>query len=405
MRLSLLFARRYFSSRKSLSVINIISRVSSCAVGIPVAAMIILLSVFNGFGSIVKQIYDYADADITVKPAKGKVFPVDSLDRVGLLAVDGVEGVSFVMEENVLVDYRGQRQLAVLRGVDDNYTDVIPMQDLMATGDYELLFGEREQTVVGRGLAASLGVRTNFYNPIMVYTPRRGAVSSLLPASALKSGRLVPAGIFALEQNVDSELLICRLEFAQRLLSYPGRATAAEIKVCKGADVESVMAACERVAGEEFSLQTRYQKNAAIYRIMKYEKWGVFLIVFLVMIIASFSIVGALVMLIIDKRDNIRTLVTMGADVGLLRRIFRCEGMLISLSGAAVGMVLGVAVCLLQQHFGWVKINAQTFLVDAYPVVLQAGDVLGVAAAVIAVNYIITTFTVAKMVPRSTVTL
>ncbi|MBR6830707.1 MAG: ABC transporter permease [Tidjanibacter sp.] len=405
MRLPLLFAKRYFSSRKSLSVINIISRVSSFAIGIPVAAMVILLSVFNGFGALVEDIYDYADSDITITPAKGKVFVADSLDRAALLALDDVEGVSLVLEENVLLDYRGRRQIARLRGVDEDYTQVMPMESLIVDGEYELLFGEREMAVVGRGLAGELGVNTAFYNPIMVYTPRRGAVSALLPMSALKSGALVPSGVFALEDGIDGSLVLCRLEFMQRLLDYDARATSAEIKVSSGTDVEKVLERCAEVVGDDYVLQTRYQKNAAVYRIMKYEKWGVFLIIFLVMIIASFSMVGALVMLIIDKRENIKTIITMGADVDFVRRIFVNEGMIIGMTGAAAGLVLGVAISMLQEHFGFVKINAQSFLVDAYPVVLQWGDVLGVAVAVIAVNFIITTFTVAKMVPKSTITL
>ncbi len=405
MRLPLLFARRYFSSRKSFSVINIISRMSSFAIGIPVAAMVILLSVFNGFGALVESIYDYADADITLTPAEGKVFTTESIDREALLAVEDVAGVSMVLEESVLADYRGRRMVARLRGVDDAYTAVVPMEELMVGGKYELLFGEREMVVVGRGLAADLGVNTALYNPVTVYTPRRGAVSSLLPMSALKSGMLSPAGVFALEDGIDGSLMLCRLEYMQRLLDYEGRATAVEIKVREGADVERVMERCGRVVGDDYVLQTRYQKNAAVYKIMKYEKWGVFLIIFLVMIIASFSMVGALVMLIIDKRDDMRTIVTLGADAQFVRRIFINEGMIIGMTGAAAGLVLGVTVSLLQQHLGLVKINAQSFLVDAYPVVLQWGDVAGVAAAVIAICFIITTFTVAKMVPKSTVML
>lgn len=405
MNLPLLFARRYLNSRKSLSVINIISRVSIFAVGIPVAAMVILLSVFNGFEQIIRSMNNMADADLLITPSKGKVFVTDSLDRKGVMAVKGVEESSFMIEESVLMEYGGTQLIGSMRGVDSLYERVVPIRDLVVQGDYQLQLGDYQQALVGRGVALNLGVRTAFFTPLNIYVPNRGNFSSLLPMEAASSGILYPAGIFALDAQTDGQYIYATIDFARNLLDYPDRATALAVKVGEGVDADRTAALLRKTVGDKFKVQTRIEQKQSLYRIMRYEKWGVFLIIFLVMVIASFSIVGSLMMLIIDKRNDMRTVITMGGDVRFVRRIFTDEAMIITLIGAVSGLVLGLLFCLLQQQTGMIKIGASTFLVDAYPVNVQLGDLAGIMAAVIAVNWIIAKFTVARMVPKSSVVL
>lgn len=400
--IAFLFARRYFASPRSLSVVNIISRVSVFAVGIPVAAMVILLSVFNGFDSMVKQMYGVFDPDLLVVPARGKVFEIDSV--AGKLSQINAE-YSFLLEENVLLEYRGQQSAARLRGVDSVYTDVVPIAGSLSRGDFQLRFGDMQQAVVGQGIAYDLGIRTAFYDPINVYAVRRGNFSSLLPVDAYNKDFLFPAGIFRLDAETDATFIISSLDFAQELLDYSGMASAIAVSTANTPRSEVLRNKLQTLLGDDFNVLSRYQQKASMYRIMKLEKLGIFIISLFVLIIASFSIIGSLVMLIIDKRHDINILYTMGADIGFVRKIFVSEGMLISLTGTLSGLVLGLLIAMLQQHFGFIKIDAATFLVDAYPVKVQFADVVMIAAAALIITWIINKFTVSKMIPRSSVRL
>lgn len=390
-------------SRKSLSVINIISRVSVFAVAVPVAAMVILLSVFNGFNSLVEGMYTAFDPDILVTPAKGKVFSAENFDAGGISLLPEVEACSHILEESVMAEYRGRQTLATFRGVDSLYEYVVPIRELITAGGYELDDGLTQQAVLGQGLAFNLAVRMNFYNPVTVYAPTRGQFSSMLPLSGLSTGNLRPAGIFALDADTDGTYAICSIEFMRELLDYDGRSSGAVVKLKAGTNQESAKKKLQSALGEEYKVLTRYEQKASMYNILKYEKWGIFFIVMLVLVIASFSIIGSLVMLIIDKRPDINTLVTMGGDIPFIRRIFIDEGMLIGGLGIVLGMAIGMLVCFLQQQFGFVKLGGQTFLVDAYPVLMQWTDIAIIAVATLAVNWIITKLTVSKMVPKSSI--
>lgn len=404
-KLSMLFARRYLSSRKSLSVINIISRVSIFAVGIPVAAMIILLSVFNGFEGVTKLMYGSFDADLLVLPAAGKVFDEKAVDTKIFNAAGDIAAYSFVLEENVMLEYRGRQAAGVLRGVDSRFEKVVPIGSLIVAGDYELLFGDMQQAVVGQGLAYELGVRTNLLSPINVYAPRRGNVSSMLPVDIYNTARVFPAGVFALDLETDGTYMMTTMEFAREVLNYQGKASSVMVRLREGADQQKSANYLREALGDGFKVLTQYDQKAVMYRIMKYEKWAIFFIILLVLVIASFSLVGSLVMLIIDKRPDIRTILTLGAGVGFVRRIFHNEGLLIGAIGTAGGVIVGGLFCWAQQTFGFIKIGAQTFLIDRYPVQMQALDIVCVVAAALVVNRIITIFTVSRMIPKSSIRL
>ena len=400
-RIVTLFARRYLLSRNSLSVINIISKVSIFAVGIPVAAMVILMSVFNGFDNLVKGMYTVFDPDLLVVPAEGKTFSMDEIPAEALYA-EGVEGFSFVLEESVLLQYRGRQTTARLRGVDASYDRVVPVRDVVYRGDYELRFGDMEQAVVGQGIAYDLGIRTALFDKLYVHAARRGEYSSLLPVDGYKVDGIFPAGIFSLDAETDRTYVLTTLEFAQNLLDYPNRASAIAVNT-GDARQETVRKRLAAELGDEFNVMTRYEQKASMYRIMKLEKLGIFFISLLVLVIASFSIVGSLVMLILDKRPDVRIMFTMGADVKFVRRIFVGEGMLISAIGTAGGLVVGLLFSLVQQYFKLIKIGAPTFVVDAYPVLVRPLDIVAIAFASMIVTWVINELTVRRMIPKSSI--
>ena len=392
------FARRYLFSRKSHSVINIIAGVSTLAVAIPVAAMIVLLSVFNGFETLVRSMSSTFDADIALTAAAGGSFETDSLDISAIEAVDGVGAVSLVAEQSVMVSFRGRRMTAQLKGVDDSYFDVVPVGATVTAGQPTVRTGDFDYAVAGQGVVYQLGIRSLADADIEVYALSRTTFSSILPMGNYRRAEIPVKGVFALDAQTDGQYIITSLRAARRLLSYEGRATALEIAVDGDADADVVARRVAAAAGDGFRARTRDEKNATVYGIMKAEKWGIFFISLMVLIVASFSIVGTLAMLIIEKRGDERTLTAMGADRRFIRSVFVGEGSLICGAGAIAGIVLGVGACLLQQQFGLITIPAETFLVTDYPVELRPGDIAVVVAAMAAVTQTVCRLTVRAMI-------
>lgn len=399
-RLPLFFARRYLFSKKSHSVINIVSGVSAFSVAIPVMAMVILLSVFNGFEGLIKSMYRSFDPDIRITPVRGKVFPIDSLPRERFLAIDGVRDAAYALEDNAVFEYRDRQAFGTMCGVDSLYRQVVPLDSLRTEGVFQLQFGDFPEAYVGQSMAYALGIRVNLNSPISVYVPRRGRVSPLLPYSFYKKQNIFPSGVFALEAEVDGKYVIVPLHFAQQLLDYPGQASSVAIRLEADASPQRVQQQIGQWLGDDYKIQSRYQQKESFYRIMMYEKWGIYFIILLVLVIASFSLIGSLVMLIIEKRKDSQTLVTMGADTKLLRKIFVAEGMLIYLIGAGGGLLLGVALALAQQHFGFLKLSGETFLIDAYPVEVHPSDLAWVIVTFVTVSYLISVLTVRAMIPK-----
>ncbi|MBR2931190.1 MAG: ABC transporter permease [Rikenellaceae bacterium] len=397
-RLSILFARRYLFSAKSHSVINVISAVSVVAVGVPVAAMIILMSVFNGFAGLVDGMQSAFDADLEVQPREGKTFVVSSLPTDSIGSIEGVRAWSAALEQSALAEYNGRQVVVTVRGVDEHVGEVLPIEEHISSGAFELRLGEIEQACVGSSVAYRLGVRTFLDTPLNLYSPRRGEISTLLPIDAYTHRRTWPSGTFSISGDVDDAYILTTIELAQSLFDYDGRASSLMIDVEDGRSIERTREAVQTVVGEAFRVVTRLEQQAALYRIMKYEKWGIFFISLLVLIIASFSIVGSLAMLIIDKRDNIATLRAVGARTEFVRSIFAGEGALIGALGAVIGLVLGVGICLAQQHLGLIEMPGTTFVVQYYPVEMKLTDILLIMVAMATVTMAITQLTVRTMI-------
>ena len=433
--LTRLFARRYLFSRNARSVINIISGVSVVAIAVPVGAMIILLSVFNGFESLIRDMRSAYDADLTITPSKGASFIIADMPVDRIAAVGGVEAYSFAIEQGALLAYGDNRATAIVRGADENYADVVPADETVVSGRFEVQLGEDvDKIVLGQGLAHTLGVRSFVIDDVRIYALRRHSFSTLLPTDGFATVALPVAAIFRLDAETDGRNALTSLRAAQKLFDYPDRATALLVKTdgrrslaAMKRDVEQALEDAAKQAtqgteqalagdaaqtsgeakqdtaqttGNAFTVTTRDEKNATMYRIMRYEKWGIFLIATMVLVIASLSIVGALAMLIIEKRRDIAALRAMGADTKLIRAIFTSEGMLISGIGGAAGLALGVVLSLVQQCFGIITIPAETLLVDVYPVELHLADVAVTAATFILVARCISALTVRTMITK-----
>ncbi|MDY3978526.1 MAG: FtsX-like permease family protein [Tidjanibacter sp.] len=405
MSLPSIFALRYMRSKKSLSVINLISRVSSVAIGVAVAAMVILLSVYNGFDTKLRTIYGRTDPDLRVSPVVGKMFDLSKVDTAALAAIDGVAAVATLLEDNVMIQYGDRRMVVAMSGVDDNYTAVVHPDSMLWYGEWRLRNSSRREVVIGRSVdelfADNYSVRNAAsHQPLTLYAPRRENISPLLPFSALRTETIFHGGtLLADATNLTNHIFVAD-DVAERLLGASGKRTSLALSLTPQARVERVRREVQTVIGSDFVVATRIEQNALAYKVMRYEKWIIFFILLLVTIIAAFSIVGSIVMLVVDKRPDMGILSAMGADNRLVRRIFLDEGLLVGGVGVAGGLLLGLLVCWVQWRFGVITIPGSTFLFSVYPVEVRWLDLAGITAAVMAVNYLIANFTVAKMIPR-----
>ncbi len=387
--LALWIARRYLLSPKSHSVINLISIVSAFTVAIPVAAMIVLLSVFNGLDGMIRQMYESFDPDIRIEAAKGKFLG----ELPDLTAVEGVEICSKMLEQTALFEYQNNQFVGTMRGVDSMYSHIVPVNKMMNRGRWQLEFGDINQAVVGQGIAYSLGVNVQMIRPMTIYVPKNGPVSPLLPVESVRSKKLFPVGVFALDANTDGEFVIVPLRFARALVG-ENKTSAVAVKLAEGADADVVKQRLVQLLGDKFVVKTRAEQKQSLYKIMQYEKWGIYTILLLVMVIGAFGIVGALVMLIIDKRRDLQTLEAIGATRSELERIFMNEGLLIAAIGGVIGGVIGGAICWGQDKWGWVKLQGESFLIDTYPVDIHLVDVVLVYVSVVCIAWLMSAITV-----------
>ena len=393
------FALRYLISPKSHSVINIIASVSLLSMAVPVAAMVILLSVFNGFEGLVRDLYKAVDADIEIRSTHLLRSDDDAL-RSRIAACEGVDALSFVVERQAMLCYRDNRTTVQLRGVDADYDKVVPIEEFVSLGDARVEVGDFDRLLVGEGVAYDLGIYSTAAGDVRVMSLGGGAIGSLLPTMAMRSEVLEVCGTFIIDQQHASSFALTSLRAADRLFGCEGAADAVLVRVEEGASSRRVVEALQQRLGEGYSVVSREEKNSAFYTIMCYEKWGVFLVSLLVLLVASLSIIGTVVMLIIEKRDEQTTLRSMGADNALLRGVFVREGLLLSGIGGAIGLVVGIAITLAQQHFGFVKMPNGNFLIENYPVELQALDLVVIFVTFIAVAAAISTIATSIMIKR-----
>lgn len=392
MRLPLLFAGRYLFARKSHNVINVISGISVAGMATGTAALIITLSVFNGFNRLVQHTLGDIEPDILVVPAEGKVFVPDSATLAWLQARPAVATVSNVLEENVFLSYDGRQGLARAKGVDSVYEHTAPLRSHIREGEFSLHRGTLPQAVVGTGLAYGLGIHPRFVAPIELHYPTRtGRISLSDPMNAVRTRKVSPSGLFSINVNYDGELIVVPIDVMRDLLEYGGEVSALEVRVAPGTSGKTLDGLIRDLSGRlgpAFEVKDRFHQNEALYKMMQYEKLAIYLILIFIIIVIAFNIFSSLSMLVIEKEDDIRTLRSLGATDRLVRRIFVLEGWFISLLGLAIGLVAGIAFVLLQQRFGFIKMPGN-YLISAYPVLLKATDILWTVLGVAGVGYLI----------------
>jgi len=372
-------ARRYLISKKSHNIINLISGISMIGVAVGTAALIIVLSVFNGFESVVISLFSVFDPDIEITVAQGKTFHSNEINADKIRALPGVIKYTEVVEENALLYYKKQQILATIKGVDSLYQVNSPLNDsLLVTGDMVLQDDSLDFAIPGYGIAYFLNLDMNAPdNLISVYIPKRKGSITGLPQESFTSEFIRPTAIFSVQQDFDDKYMLVPLRFARRLLDYTDEVTGIEIRLDRNANSANIQEQIATLAGPGFRIQNRFQQQEVLYKIMKSEKWAVFLILTFILIVASFNVTGSLTMLILDKQKDIGILRSLGAKDATIKQIFFLEGLLISLSGAFSGLLLGLLVCFLQQKFGLVKLQGGgSFIISAYPVKMIATDFL-----------------------------
>ena len=392
MRIAGFIAGRYLFARKSHNVINIISAISAIGMAVGTAALIIILSVYNGFDSLIKSMMGNIEPDLLITPASGKVFVPEGETYDWIYDQPEVKNMCCVLQEQVFISYDGQQGLALVKGVDWIYEEESPLKDHLREGEFTLHRGDVPLAAVGIGLAYEMGISPRFLSPIEIYFPSRtGRISMANPAASLENVDVWPSCTFSVSSDVDSKLMLIPIEKMRELLDYTDEVSGIEIRVMDGIDNKEISRLQKEISerlGPDFKVKDRFQQNESLYKMMKYEKAAIYMILIFVVIIIAFNIFGSLSMLIIEKKEDIQTLLSLGAQESLIKRIFVLEGWMISLVGLAAGLVLGVGFALLQQHFGFIKMPGG-FLVQAYPVILSGWDILFTSGGVALIGYLI----------------
>ena len=382
-------AKRYLLSKKSHNIINIISGISVVGVMVGTMALIVVLSVFNGFEDLVESLYSTFDADIKITIKEGKSFNSDLISRGKIESIPGVISYTEVIEENALVKHRNEQNIVSLKGVSNDFLNNNPLDSMLVDGDMILENQNYNYTIMGYLVAYNLGIRLyDPINPILVYAPKRTKKAFTSLDQSFNNGSLMASAVFSVQQEIDSKYIIVPIKFARNLLEYSEHeVTAIEVRLGNSVEMKNVQKEISEIVGDDFDVKNRFQQQVLLFKIMKSEKWAIFLILTFILIIAAFNTVGSLSMLILDKRKDISVLYSMGASQQQIKRIFQMEGFLISLSGALLGLFLGFVLCALQIQFGLVKLgDANAFIVPYYPVKLIFSDFIWIFLTVLTIG-------------------
>ena len=395
MKLATFIAGRYLFAKKSHNVINIISAISAIGMAIGTAALIIILSVYNGFDALIKSMMSNVEPDFLIVPSTGKTFVPEEKTFDWVYEQPEVKSMCCVLQEQVFISYDGKQRLAKAKGVDWIYEGESTLGNCMRKGEFKLHKGDIPLAAVGVGMAYEMGIDPAFLSPIEIYFPTRTRKLSMSnPAASIESIRVWPSGIFSVNADIDEDLMILPIEKMHELLEYDDNVVSGvEVRLAENIsrrDFRKLHKNISEVLGTEYIVKDRYQQNESLYKMMKYEKAAIFMILIFVVIIIAFNIFGSLSMLIIEKKSDIQTLRSLGATDSLIKRIFVLEGWLISISGLAIGLVLGIGFSLLQQHIGFIKMPGH-FIIQAYPIIISWSDILLTIVGVAVIGYVIAT--------------
>jgi len=351
--------------------------------------LIIGLSGFNGFDSLIKSLFSSFDADLKITLAEGKSFNAYNQDFKDIRKLKEILFFSEIVEDNALLRYENRQVLATIKGVSDEFSQMTGLDTMIVEGSFKLKEEDKQYAVLGQGVAYYLSASLNLMNPINIYVPQKGRKAAPSVTGGFNQGYIYPSGIFSVQQELDSKYMIVPISFARDLFEMAGKVNSVELKLREGASVSKVQESISAKLGSRFIVKNRYQQHDYLYKTMQGEKYAVYLILILILIIASFNIVGSLTMLIIDKKEDISILQSMGADRVLIRNIFLFEGWSVSLLGAVIGTFIGIAICQLQITYGLVKLQGGgSFIIDAYPMKIIPLDILMIFCSVVFIGFV-----------------
>lgn len=382
--MNLLFAWRYFRSKKTTNAINIIAWIAITAIAVGTASLIIILSVFNGFEDLVKGLYGDFYPAYKVVPLKGKIVELSATKAAQLKAIKDIKAYSFVAEEKALLTGAYQT-IVTIKGVENNYTRVNPIQQYIRRGSFELGNASIPGIVMGGGIENAAGINTEqVLEAATLYFPNRNG--NLLTGDGLNSFSVIPSGAFIVQQEFDNKYAFTNLAFVQYMLGLKSNEYSA-IEINAKENNNNLVKQLQNILGDQVKIQTRYQQNATLYSVMQVEKWVIYGILSLILVVAAFNMIGALSMLVLEKQKDIAVLRALGASSNRIRQIFLLEGLLLAAIGAGAGIVLGGGICWLQEQFHLIKLGGSTFIIDYYPVKIMPLDFILVLFTVTAISF------------------
>ena len=385
------FAWRYFKAKKSANAINIIAWVTTGVIAFATCCQVLVLSVFNGFEDLVKSLYSSFYTDLKITPAKGKTFFLTSAQLQLIKQQPYIQGISMIAEDKALLK-NGEAQTVVhLKGVDENFSKVSGVPSKISSGNFKTGTLDNPSIIVGQGIQSAAGININpafASDPLTVILPKKGIASSD-PFSSLSEGNVTTTGVFAIQQDFDNNYAITNIDFIKNQMGFSANEfSAAEIKLTAGADIEAGKIALQKIISGNYIVQSRYEQNTNLYSTMRIEKWAIYAVLTLILIIAAFNMVSALTMLVLEKKKDISILQSMGSNKLVIQKIFLSEGLLLGIIGAAGGILLAVIICMAQQKLHFIKLEGGSFLIDYFPVKLIPTDFLLVAGTAIAIAFI-----------------
>ncbi|MGN6533543.1 MAG: FtsX-like permease family protein [Ginsengibacter sp.] len=392
------FAWRYFKAKKSTNAINIISWVTAGVIAFSTLCQVLVLSVFNGFEDLVKSLYSNFYSDVKVVPDKGKTFTLTHTQLNDIHQISGIKGISLNIEEKALLQNGDQQTVVLLKGVDSNYSKVSGVPQKMYHGTFNVGNVDHPKLVLGAGIESALGIESdrNLF-PITVFLPKKNNSNNPDPLSALSEGNATTSGSFAIQQDFDNKYVITNLAFMKQQMNFqPDEYSALEISLFKPEKAQEFTKTLQKVLGDKYKVLTKYEQNTSLYNSMRLEKWFIFAVLTLILIIAAFNMIGALTMLVLEKRKDISVLQSMGADKTLIQKIFLSEGVLLAVVGAATGIFLALIIAFLQIRFHLIKLVGNSFLIDYFPVKLVITDFILVAFTALVIAFVASWFPAKK---------
>jgi lipoprotein-releasing system permease protein len=396
--LYLTFALRYFKAKKSTNAINIISWVTLFVIAFSTMCQVLVLSVFNGFEDLVQSLYSNFYTDVRVIASKGKTIFLSDAQINSIKNFNGVKNISLVAQEKALLQNGELQTVVFLKGVDQNYHNVSGVPQKMLKGDFETGTADQPLLILGAGIEYAVGVQADkSLTPLTVFLPKKTGYESSDPSSSLSEGNAFPSGSFAIQQDFDNKYVITNIDFIKQQMNYAANEySAVEIALRDPSEIDEMTIKLQQLLGSEYKVQTKYEQNTSLYNSMKVEKWAIYAVLTLILIIAAFNMISALTMLVLEKRKDISVLQSLGAGKDLILKIFLSEGLILAVSGAALGLILATIICTLQSKFHIVKLSGNSFLIDYFPVKLIPADFILVASTALIIAFVAAWFPARK---------